>query len=163
MLFHATLLAAALLCSLVAGLLFTFAVVVMPGIRRLDDAGFIRAFQVIDGAIQKNQPLFMLVWLGSVLALAAALVLGLWQLTGINRVLIGVAALLYVVGVQVPTITINIPLNNRLQRLDVVTMNEAARRQAREEFEARWNQSNANRTVCAILASIVLLVLLLEV
>jgi hypothetical protein len=69
---------AAFLCSLVAGFLFAFAVVVTPGIRGLDDAGFLPAFQVIDRVIQNNQPLFIPVRVGSVLALGAAAVLGLW-------------------------------------------------------------------------------------
>jgi hypothetical protein len=72
---HATLILATFLCSLVAGLLFAFAVVVMPGIGSLRDRDYIRAFQVIDRVIQNNQPLFMLVWVGSVLALVASVVL----------------------------------------------------------------------------------------
>ena len=36
---------ACLLCSLVAGFLFAFAVVVMPGIKSLGDGEFLRAFQ----------------------------------------------------------------------------------------------------------------------
>ena len=162
MFFHATLISAALLCSLVAGLLFTFAVVVMPGIRDLDDGGFIRAFQVIDGVIQRNQPLFLVVWVGSVLTLGAAVVLGMWELAGADRLLVILVAIIYVVGVQVPTATINVPLNNRLQTLDVRTMNDAARTQARGGFEARWNRWNKVRTVCAILASLFLMVLLLD-
>jgi len=35
--FHIALIAATFLCSIVAGFLFAFAVVVMPGIRSLDD------------------------------------------------------------------------------------------------------------------------------
>lgn len=77
-LFLWALFAGALLCSLVAGFLFAFAVVVMPGIKRLDDAGFLRAFQVIDGVIQRGQPLFGLIWVGSVLAVLVAGVLGFW-------------------------------------------------------------------------------------
>jgi hypothetical protein len=70
--FDGVLVLATFLCSLVAGFLFAFAAVVMPGIGRLDDRGFIRAFQVIDRVIQRNQALFVLVWVGSVLALIAA-------------------------------------------------------------------------------------------
>jgi len=78
--FQATLLLATFLCSLVAGLLFTFAIVVMPGIGKLDDGGFIRAFQVIDRVIQNKQPLFVLVWVGSAVALVTAAVLGIAEL-----------------------------------------------------------------------------------
>ncbi len=39
---------ATFLCSLVAGFLFAFAEVLMPGIRALGDREFIRAFQAMD-------------------------------------------------------------------------------------------------------------------
>jgi uncharacterized membrane protein len=161
-LLQAALLLAAFLCSLVAGFLFAFAVVVMPGIRSLDDGGFIRAFQVIDGVIQDNQPLFICVWVGSVLALVAAAVLGIGALRGAERLLIIVAALVYLLGVQLPTVTINIPLNNTLQKLDPGTMNETTRQHARQAFEPRWNRWNVFRAVCASVVSLLLALLLLS-
>jgi uncharacterized membrane protein len=102
MLFGAVLIVAALLCSLVAGLLFAFGVVVMPGIRNLDDDAFIRAFQVIDGVIQNSQPLFVFVWIGSVLSLVTAAGLGAWKLQGADRLLLIIATLVYVLGVRCP-------------------------------------------------------------
>ena len=78
-LFQALLMLATFLCSLVAGFLFAFAVVIMPGIRSLHHGGFIRGFQVIDRVIQNNQPLFMFVWVGSALSLIAAAVFGSWH------------------------------------------------------------------------------------
>ena len=41
-----------LLCSLVAGLLFGFAVVVMPGIANLENREFLMAFKHMDEVIQ---------------------------------------------------------------------------------------------------------------
>jgi len=116
--FQAVLILAALLCSVVAGFLFAFAVVVMPGIRSLDDGGFIRAFQVIDRVIQNNQPLFIFVWVGSVLSLITATVMGVWELGGLDRQLLVIATLIYVLGVQLPTVIVNVPLNNMLQTPD---------------------------------------------
>ncbi len=113
--FQITLLLATLLCSLVAGFVFAFAVVVMPGINNLSDREFIRAFQVMDGIIQNNQPMFVLVWVGSIVALVASAVLGIGQLEGAERLLMILAVLAYLLVVQLPTFTINIPLNNRLQ------------------------------------------------
>jgi uncharacterized membrane protein len=162
-LFQAVLLVAAALCSLVAGVLFAFAVVVMPGIGSLDDAGFLRAFQLIDRVIQKNQPLFVLVWVGSVLAVIAAAALGVWAVAGVDRVLVVVAALAHLLGVQAPTGLINIPLNNQLQRVDVAAMTDETRRDARATFERRWNRWNAIRTVIALVVAVLLLVVLLRV
>ena len=161
--FQAVLVLATFLCSLVAGFLFAFATVVMPGIRSLDDADFIRAFQAMDRIIQNSQPLFVLVWVGSVLALVAAAVVGLWALSGADRLLVIVAALIYILCVQLPTATINIPLNNELQQLDPATMNESTRKRARDHFEPRWNRWNATRTVCASLTTLLLVILLARV
>jgi uncharacterized membrane protein len=161
--FHAVLVLAAFLCSLVAGFLFAFAAVLMPGIRSLDDGGFIRAFQVIDGVIQKNQPLFVFVWVGSGLSLVTAAAMGVWKLGGTDRLLVIMAALVYVLGVQVPTLIVNIPLNNTLQTLDSSTMADAARKRARDDFEPRWNRWNVFRTVFASVVSILLALLLLRI
>ena len=156
------LIVATFLCALVAGFLFAFAVVVMPGIHRLGNRDFIRAFQVIDGVIQRNQPLFLLVWVGSVASLVIAAILGFVQLEGAARLPIVVAALAYLFGVQLPTIRINIPLNNALQALNVESMSEAEREAARIGFERRWNRWNVIRTVIASLVSCALMALLLR-
>ena len=158
--FQIALILATFLCSLVAGLLFVFAIVVMPGIGSLNDREFIRAFQVMDGVIQNNQPIFVLVWVGSVVALVASAMFGVGQLDGAGRLLIIFAALAYLVGVQLPTVTINIPLNNELQTLDVDAMNETTQKAARKDFEPRWNLWNSIRTAFASLASVLLIILL---
>jgi uncharacterized membrane protein len=160
--FQLVVLLATLLSSLVAGFLFAFAVVIMPGFRSLENGAFIRAFQVIDRVIQNNQPLFLLVWIGSALSLVAAAVMGFWQLNRADRALLITAAVVSVLGVHVPTVGINLPLNNQLQRLDVSTMNESTRQRAREDFEIPWNRWNVVRTVCASLVVVMLLVLLLR-
>ena len=152
-----TLLIATFLCALVAGLLFAFAVVIMPGIAKLPDRAFIRAFQVMDRVIQDSQPLFMVAWVGSVLALLAAAVLAFGTAAPVRWLAIGALAA-YLVGVQLPTGVINVPLNNRLQTLDTEAVDEAALRGAREEFEGRWNASNRFRTVVACLVVIALMV-----
>ncbi|KPK01784.1 MAG: hypothetical protein AMS20_12990 [Gemmatimonas sp. SG8_28] len=158
--FQTVLIVATFLCSLVAGFLFAFAVVAMPGMRRLNDREFIRAFQAIDRVIQDNQPLFLLVWVGSVPALVLAAVLGIGQLDGPGRLLVIVATVAYLFGVQLPTLSINVPLNNRLQAVDVDAVSEDAHRAARAAFEPRWNRWNAVRAVVASVVSATLLVLL---
>ncbi|MEM7066543.1 MAG: DUF1772 domain-containing protein [Cyanobacteria bacterium P01_B01_bin.77] len=160
--FQIVLIFATLLCSLVAGFLFAFASVVMPGIKRLNDREFIRAFQVIDGVIQHNQPMFVAVWAGSIMALVAAAGLGIGQLDGTKRLLLILAPLIYILGVQLSTFTINVPLNNKLQTLNIDHMNETALKAARMNFEPRWNQWNLIRTPFASLVSALLLVLLFK-
>ncbi len=158
--FQITLILATFLCSLVAGFLFAFASVVMPGIKSLNDREFIRAFQVVDCVIQNNQPIFVLVWVGSVVILLTSAVLGIGQLDGAERLLIIFSTLLYLLGVQLPTFTINVPLNNKLQTLEPDTMDETMQKTARQEFEPRWNLWNSIRTPLASLTSALLIILL---
>lgn len=159
--FELALILATLLVALVAGFVFAFASVVMPGIAKLGDREFIRSFQVIDGVIQAGQPVFGLVWMGSAVALLLSAVMGVLQLDGIERAFVVVSALAYVFGVQVPTFRINVPLNNALQKLDVDAMDEDALASARQSFEGRWVKWNSIRTVLASLVSVVLMIVLL--
>ena len=152
----------ALLCSLVAGLVLTFAIVVMPGIKALGDLDFLKSFKAMDRVIQNNQPIFMFVWLGSAVVLLASTVLGIWRLEGLDRILLVVACAIYIFGVHVPTITINIPLNNHLQSQDLDTMPESELLATKEKFESRWLRWNTIRTVIATLTTVLLLVLLIR-
>ncbi|MEM9555432.1 MAG: DUF1772 domain-containing protein [Acidobacteriota bacterium] len=153
---------ATLLSALVAGLVFTFACIVMPGIGTLNDREFLQAFAAIDRVIQNNQPAFLVVWIGSVVALVAAAGVGLGQLAGIDRSLLLAAVVLYLGGVQAPTIGINIPLNNQLQTLALETMDASSLARARDAFEARWTRWNTFRTVLAITTTCLLLVVVLR-
>jgi uncharacterized membrane protein len=89
-----------------------------------------------------------------------AVVLGIGQLDGAGRLLINVAALAYLLGVQLPTVTINISLNNKLQTLNVNAVNETTQQVARKDFEPRWNLWNSIRAAFASLASALLVILL---
>jgi uncharacterized membrane protein len=151
-----------LLCSLVAGFVFAFATIVMPGISRLNDRDFLQAFKTMDRVIQDNQPIFMLVWVGSVVSLVGSALSSLWWMDGIDRLLIILASAIYLLGVQLPTATINVPLNNRLQRLDLETLPEPELSETRKLFESRWVRWNTIRTAFATLTVALLLVLLLR-
>jgi uncharacterized membrane protein len=155
-----TLLLSIVFCSLVAGLLFGFAIVVMPGIAKLTDKEYLLAFKHMDGVIQNNQPLFVLVWAGSILSVIATLALGIMNLRGEELYLLTGATLLYLIGVQLPTFRFNIPLNNQLQNLDVEELEDNQAKSSRTEFETPWNRWNRIRTVNAIIAVTLLLFVL---
>lgn len=158
--FQITLMIATLLCTLVTGFILLFAIVIMPGIGTLNDREFLHAFQAVDRVIQENQPLFAVIWIGSALALLVATVLGIGQLEGMARVLLVVAAAAFILGTQLPTIAVNVPLNNRVQTLNIDTLNETEPRVERQRFEPRWNRWNVIRTAFASLASVQLIILL---
>ena len=159
--FEIALLVATFLCALTAGLVFTFTVVVMPGIRTLPDRDFLRAFMGMDRVIQRNEPRFLVVWLGSAVALVAAVLLGVGILDGADRMMLLGAAVVHLLGVQVPTVVVNVPLNNQLQTLDLDELDAAALQAARDAFEGRWTYWNAVRTVFACISAVVLLIVIM--
>ena len=149
-----------LLCALVTGFIFTYAVVVMPGFAKLDDRDFIRAFQVTDGVIQNNQPLFMLAWVGSIVSIVATMILGFIELHGIERWTVIAIGFVYLLGVQGITIRVNLPLNNHLQRLEIDEMDPESLSKERNKFETRWNYFNNIRTLIAFAVSFSLMLLI---
>lgn len=149
-----------LFCSLVGGFIFTYAIVVMPGLSNLNDKDFLRAFQVTDAIIQNKQPLFLFIWIGSIVAILTTVLVSL-QIVGLKEtwliVLIGVA---YLLGVQGITIAIHIPLNNHIQKLKIQEQNDKTLADERLKFETKWNFFNTIRTGIAISVSGLLLILL---
>ena len=149
-----------LTCSLVTGFIFTYAVVVMPGLSKLNDKEFIRAFQVTDGIIQNNQPLFMLTWVGSIIAILSSILIAI-IFVGISETwLIILVGVVYLLGVQGITISIHIPLNNHLQQVNIDELNAERLSEERIKFENKWNNFNIIRTIIAFSVSVILLLIL---
>ena len=149
-----------LTCSLVTGFIFTYAVVVMPGLSTLNDKEFIKAFQVTDGIIQNNQPLFMLTWVGSIIAILSSIIISI-VFVGISETwLIILVGVVYLLGVQGITISIHIPLNNHLQQVNIDELNAQKLSEERIKFENKWNNFNIIRTIIAFSVSVILLLIL---
>ena len=149
---------AILLCSLVGGFIFTYSIVVMPGLSNLNNKDFLRAFQVTDAVIQNNQPLFMFTWIGSIVAILTTIVASLLTV-GLSEswiiILVGAA---YLVGVQGITVAIHIPLNNHIQKLNIEELNDKTLADERLKFETKWNFFNKIRTGVDISVSILMLI-----
>lgn len=160
--FSISLMLSILFCSLVAGLLFGFAVVVMPGIARLSDRDFLISFKQMDGIIQNNQPVFMLVWVGSVVAIMATSIFGVQNLVTSQTNLLWLALAFYLLGVQLPTARFNIPLNNELQNMDLMKLEESELAIFRLKFETKWNLWNRFRVLNAIVSVTIMLFLLFQ-
>ena len=147
-------------CSLVGGFIFTYAIVVMPGLSNLKDKEFIRAFQVTDAVIQNNQPLFMLTWVGSIVSLLSTILISIVSVGLSEAWLIVLIVAVYLLGVQGITIAVHIPLNNHLQKVKIEELPDKSLTEERVKFETKWNYFNNIRTVIAISISILLLTLL---
>ena len=149
-----------LLCSLVSGFIFTYSIVVMPGLSNLNDKDFLKAFQVTDAVIQNNQPLFMFTWIGSIVAILTTIVASLITVGLLESWLIILVGAAYLLGVQGITVAIHIPLNNHIQKLNIEELNDKTLAYERKNFEAKWNFFNKIRTFVAISASSLLLIVL---
>jgi uncharacterized membrane protein len=135
----------------------------MPGIGILNDKDFLRAFQVIDKVIQNNQPVFMLTWIGSILFIITSLILGIRQMEGINLLLLVIASVLYLFGVQLSTVINNIPLNNKLQKMNIDKISDKETLIVRADFERPWNRWNIVRTIISILVTTLLLIVVVQI
>jgi len=133
----------------------------MPGFSKLEDKEFLRAFQVTDGVIQNNQPLFMLTWVGSIISVLSVMVISILSLGVSEAWIIFVVGLIYLLGVQGITVSIHLPLNNHIQKIDINDMNNQSLNEERTNFEMRWNYFNNIRTFIAFSASLSFLLILM--
>ena len=149
-----------LFCALATGFILTYAIVVMPGLSKLDDKAFIKAFQVTDRIIQNNQPIFILIWLGSIISVFSTIIVSIFSLGILESWLIIFTSVVYFLGVQVITITIHLPLNRRIQNIDINSTNSQTFSDERKNFETKWNYFNNIRTGIALFVVFIFLLIL---
>ena len=155
-----TLYLSALFCALATGFILTYAVVVMPGLSKLEDKEFIKAFQVTDRIIQNNQPIFILIWIGSIISVLCTIIVSILSLGTLKAWLIILTSLIYLLGVQGITISIHLPLNKHIQNIDIDTTNSQTLSNERKNFETKWNFFNNIRTGIALFVIFIFLLIL---
>ena len=148
------------LCSLVSGFIFTYAIVVMPGLSNLSDKDFITAFQVTDAVIQNNQPVFMFTWVGSIVSLVTTILASVISFGLAATWLVVLLSVIYLLGVHGVTLAVHIPLNNHVQKLVIEELNDEAIKHERVQFERKWNVFNNIRTSISVSTTLLLLILL---
>ena len=149
-----------LLSALVTGFILTYAIVIMPGLSNLDDKEFIKAFQVTDGIIQNNQPIFILIWIGSIVSVLSTIITSILCLGILDAWLIIFVSVVYLLLVQGITILIHLPLNKSIQNIDISSSNSETLSKMRKSFETKWNYFNNVRTVVAFLVVLIFLSIL---
>ena len=149
-----------LLCALATGFILTYAIIVMPGLSKLDDKEFIKAFQVTDGIIQNNQPIFILIWVGSIISVLVTIITSILSLGIVEAWLIIFAGVIYLLGVQGITISIHLPLNKHIQKIDINSTNSQTLSEVRKNFETKWNYFNNIRTSIALFVLLIFLLIL---
>ena len=149
-----------LLSALVTGFILTYAIVIMPGLSNLDDKEFIKAFQVTDGIIQNDQPIFIIIWIGSIVSVLSTIITSILCLGILDAWLIIFVSVVYLLLVQGITILIHLPLNKSIQNIDINSSNFQTLSKERIAFEKKWNYFNNIRTVVAFIVVLIFLSIL---
>lgn len=141
---------ATLLVGLSAGFFYSYEASVTRGLTEVDDLTYVRTFQSLNETVRN--PLFGVVFFGSVPLLLLANVLHRSAPWTTQRWLLAVAPVLYVLGMAI-TVTGNVQLNEELAEVDVVSAEAdvaTIATQARAGFEDEWNRWNGWRTIAFV-------------
>jgi len=144
-----------LFTGLSAGLCFTWSNAIAPGIGRLDDLGFLQAFQAMNRSILNAS--FLIVFLGPVLLLFVNAILHRNANTATSKSFL-IAAILYVVGIGIITVFKNVPLNEMLDKTVLENLSAIELKELRTKFEQPWNRWHIQRTIASFTSFALLLV-----
>ena len=148
------LIVATLLTGLSAGLCFTWTNAVTTGLARLDDIGYLAAFQQMNRTILN--PTFFLVFFGPVLAIAGSAILYKNSAAPVLWMMIA-AAVLYFVGVALVTVFGNVPINEVLNNTDLEQISSTDAQTLRMKFENRWVKLHRIRTITSSISFLLLI------
>ena len=147
-----------LLTGLSAGLCFTWSNAITPGIGRLDDYGYLSAFQQMNRSILN--PMFIIVFFGPFFLGLINLYLYKNAPSTIIWFLI-LAIAIYFLGVLLVTIFGNVPLNETIDKTDFGKASSEGLKQLREQFEDKWNRLHLIRTISSVISFLLLILTLL--
>ncbi|QYJ68828.1 anthrone oxygenase family protein [Flavobacterium litorale] len=144
-----------LFTGLSAGLCFTWTNTVTKGIGALPDVVYLQSFQQMNRAILN--PTFFLVFFAPFFIG----ILNAFLYKGHPKIILFLlltATLLYFFGVVVVTLFGNVPLNEMLDKTDVLQATTEELYTLRQQFEVRWNQLHLIRTTTSLLSFLLLVI-----
>lgn len=153
---NVTLLIAAFLTALIAGLFYSYSCSVNAGLGKLPDAAYLAAMQSINREILN--PLFFMSFMGTLFLLPLATWLQFSNPVSTRFYFMLAATLVYAIGTFGVTILGNVPLNNALDGFQLQSASPGLLHQQRELFEKPWNRLHSIRTIANAIALILVLV-----
>lgn len=139
--------------ALTSGLLFAFSIAVSPGLRHVSDIEFIKVMKNISREILN--PLFFICYFGPLLLFPIAIY---FQSAISDRWLLIIGFIFYLLVIGI-TATINVPLNNRVEQMDILHTAQPDIAALRHLFEHKWTYWNNIRSglstaslICLLLA-----------
>jgi uncharacterized membrane protein len=148
------------LTALHAGLLYDFSVDIVPALRSIKGAAHIAMMQAINTKIEN--PVFFLSFFGPILLLPLATVLH-WGEPQFGWLL--AASVIQIFGCEAVTVAGNIPLNNKLAKIEADKLSEAEADKIRTDFQGPgtpWMRFHTLRTLAAITATTIVFVVCLS-
>jgi uncharacterized membrane protein len=142
--------------ALMAGVFYSYSTSITLGLKMLPDPEYIAAMQSINKAIQN--PVFFIAFLGSLLLLPVSSYMNYSHSVSTKFLLILGATIIYLAGVFCVTAFGNIPLNNTLEKFDLLNASNEAITLQRKSFEIRWNNLNTIRTISSIVSLILIII-----
>jgi len=136
--------------AMTVGVLALYSHTIMPGLKKTDNATFVKSFKAMDTAI--INPVFMLQFSLPLFLFAAALYFNAkHSFVDAKWLIVGFVAYLLAIII---TMAVNVPLNDGLKKV-ADSANNATLEQARQQFnETRWVIGNAARLFLSLIALI---------
>lgn len=143
-----------LLYGLMAGFFYAYSVSVMLGLDGVDSATAITAMQAINEAV-RNGVFLMTYLLPPILSLVLAIGLLSRGKSSIAAITFA-AGMIYFAGTLLPTTIVNVPMNDALAQIDIVSGEELSS-QTWSDYSARWTTWNTTRACISIASFLTLL------
>nr|WP_315027709.1 anthrone oxygenase family protein [uncultured Chryseobacterium sp.] len=136
------------LTALIAGLFYAYSCSVVLGLGKLSDAEYLKSMQSINREILN--PLFFMSFMGVVILLPVCTFVFRGQQPAFIFLLLG--TLSYLVGVFGVTVVGNVPMNDVLDKFDIMGSPAEVLKQMRDNFENKWNLLNNIRSFFSIIS-----------
>lgn len=150
-----TLILTGITTALMAGLFFSYSVSVSWGLGKLADREYLQAMQSINREILN--PIFFACFFGALVTLPIA-TFQQYQYNQTTFLLLLLASLFYIIGVFGVTSAFNVPLNDKLDLLDLTKASDISIKQMRDSFERSWNNWNTIRTFSSVISTALVII-----
>lgn len=144
-----TLFVSIFLTGLSAGLFYAWAVSVIPGTLKSADMTYLETMQSINKEILN--PWFYAIFFGALISLMISTLIH-FQVT--HKIIFWtlLAATVCYIGTFGVTAFGNVPLNDELEALDLLTLTEEKTKTFRKYYEVKWNRLHLIRTIFSVIA-----------
>lgn len=149
------LLGAVLLTGLSAGLFYAWSVSVIPGTQKVSDEAYLQTMQSINRAILN--PAFFVVFFGSAVLLSLSNFYAYHMDKSVFAFFLA-ATLFYIFGTIGVTGMGNVPLNDKLDELDLMQSSSEILSKFRVSYETKWNRFHSIRTGFSVISFLLALI-----